>query len=170
MGRFPCDGTKLFPIEIENVITWCNLVATREIQAGHWEKLSHCTCCSEKLWNPFLCSFQDSWTKLAELLWGWWLSCFRQLAELDDPGRLLPPNTSNTQWALHTYKGQAGCLEATKGTQSVEVSEVQRYLNLLLICETFGIMNLSLTRSLKLVLIFFKESKWSINFVSLIKL
>lgn len=61
MGRCPCDGTKLFLIEIDNVATWCNLAATRwEIEAGHWEKLSHCTLCLEKLWIPFLCSFQDS--------------------------------------------------------------------------------------------------------------
>lgn len=125
MGRFPCDGTKLFPIEIENVITWCNLVATREIQAGHWEKLSHCTCCSEKLWNPFLCSFQDSWTKLADLLWGWWLSCFRQLAELDDPGRLLPPNTYNTahlqrpSWMPWGNKRNSIC-RSVRGTEVFE--------------------------------------------------
>lgn len=49
MGRYPCDGTKLFPIETGNVKTRCNPVATHwEIQAGHWEKLSHCTRCSEK--------------------------------------------------------------------------------------------------------------------------
>lgn len=66
--RFTRDGTKL--LLIDSVIRWCNPAATccsfvgsgctlgeTSAPGGQCNTGTHCT---EKLWNPFLCSFHDS--------------------------------------------------------------------------------------------------------------